>query len=144
MFSRSSLSRALGIRPGARVSVLNPPNGFVQRLNPLPDGVEFLVTARTGLDVILFFPSDPHDLVERLPALSRAMAVTGGIWICWPRHSRGRLSEELIRLAGLDVGLVDDKYWDLDETWSALRLVWQRRGDRLDKPARTFADVAEA
>ena len=80
-YAMASLPSMLGIRAGSKVSVINPPRGFVQRLNPLPDGVEFLITARSGLDVILFFVQDAHELVQRLPALSRAMALTGGIWV---------------------------------------------------------------
>ena len=35
--------RLLGIKTGTKVSIINPPPGFVSRMNPLPDGVEFLV-----------------------------------------------------------------------------------------------------
>jgi hypothetical protein len=132
------LPSMLGIRPGSKVSLINPPKGFVQRLNPLPDGVEFVVTARTGLDVILFFPQDKLDLVQRLPALSRAMALTGGIWACWskadPAGAQRGLSEDFIRLAALEIGLVDNKRCTLDESWSGLRLVWRPRGPRPEKP----------
>jgi len=127
------LTTALGIRSGSKVSIINPPAGFVQRLNPLPEGVEFLVTARTGLDVILFFPERPDELVARLPALSRAMAVNGGIWICWTRKEPALLSEEFIRQAALDIGLVDDKLCDLEDGWSGLRLIWKPRS-RPSKP----------
>ncbi|HSP77911.1 MAG TPA: DUF3052 domain-containing protein, partial [Myxococcaceae bacterium] len=65
-YAMASLPSMLGIRAGSKVSVINPPRGFVQRLNPLPDGVEFLITARSGLDVILFFVQDAHELVQRL------------------------------------------------------------------------------
>ncbi len=136
-FLLAPLPAMLGIRSGAKVSVINPPPGFAQRLNPLPEGVEFLITARTGLDVILFFTEDKIELVERLPALSRAMALTGGIWVCWPRsEGRAALSEDFVRLAALDIGMVDDKRCAIDETWSGLRLVWRPRGPRPEKPAR--------
>jgi hypothetical protein len=131
---RRNLCPALGIRTGSKVSVINPPAGFVTALNPLPDGVEFLITAQTGLDVILFFTQEPPELVERLPALSRAMALRGGIWICWAEGRKDcRLSEDFIRQAALAIGMVDDKRVTFDETWSGLRLVWKQRG-RLEKP----------
>lgn len=123
----------LGIRSGSKVSVINPPPGFVQRLNPLPQGVEFLITAVTGLDVILFFTSDATELVERLPALSRAMALQGGIWICWPKEARSPLSEDFVRQAGFDIGMVDDKRCVFDDRWTGLRLVWKQR-PRPEKP----------
>ena len=142
---RRNLCPALGIRVGSKVSVINPPAGFVTALNPLPDGVEFLITAQTGLDVILFFTERRRELVERLPALSRAMALRGGIWICWPEgRVDTQLSEDFIREAALAIGMVDDKRATFDETWSALRLVWKPRS-RLDKPeGRTKASAAQA
>jgi hypothetical protein len=134
-YALASLPAMLGIRAGSKVSVINPPRGFVQKLNPLPDGVEFLITAVTGLDVILFFTSDAQELVQRLPALARAMAVTGGIWVCWPGGEgiKTSLSEDFVRHAALDIGLVDNKICTIDATWTGLRLVRRPRG-RLDKP----------
>jgi hypothetical protein len=136
----------LGIRPGAKVSVINPPKGFVTRLNPLPEGVEFLITAASGLDVILFFTHDTRELVSRLPALSRAMAVTGGIWVCWPQSPSlpSAVNEDFVRHAALDIGLVDNKRCDLDEVWTGLRLVWRPKG-RIEKPEpRTKVPTATA
>ena len=136
-FLVAPLNAMLGIRAGSKVSVINPPKGFVQKLDPLPDGVEFLVTAATGLDVILFFTRDAQELVARLPALSRAMAVNGGIWVCWP-HGEGiysSVNEDFVRHAALDIGLVDNKIGNLDAVWTGLRLVWRPKG-RLDKPER--------
>jgi hypothetical protein len=152
-YALAPLPAMLGIRTGSKVSVINPPSGFAQRLNPLPEGVEFLVTAASGLDVILFFTENNAELVERLPALSRAMAVTGGIWVCWRRTEAEKLgqlplrglTEDFIRHAALDIGLVDNKLCAIDEQWSALRLVWRPRGQRPEKPAaRKKAPTAEA
>ncbi|NOK06506.1 MULTISPECIES: DUF3052 family protein [Myxococcus] len=144
-YALASLPAMLGIRAGSKVSVINPPRGFVQKLNPLPDGVEFLITAVTGLDVILFFTEDPQELVQRLPALARAMALTGGIWVCWPggESARRGLSEDFVRHAALDIGLVDNKICIIDATWTGLRLVRRPRG-RLDKPGERKRAPAQA
>jgi len=144
-FSIVSLCATLGIRAGAKVSLINPPPGFMQRLNPLPAGVEFLITAVTGLDVILFFTTDARELVSRLPALARAMSVRGGIWVCYPvgGDRPTGIDEEFVRHAALDIGLVDDKRAHLDALWSGLRLVWKPK-PRLDKPDRRKAASATA
>jgi hypothetical protein len=146
-YSLTPLCVALGIRTGSKVSLINPPPGFASRLNPLPDGVEFLVTAQTGLDVILFFPQDARELVDRLPALARAMAVNGGIWVVYPKVEtpRQRISEDFVRQVALDIGLVDNKLVSVDEVNNGLRLVWRPRG-RLDKPEqkKKKAPIAEA
>ena len=134
-----SLCTVLGIKPGHKVSMHNPPRGFVSRLNPLPEGVEFLVTAASGLDVVLLFTRDPKELVERLPALARSLANTGGLWVCWPRGPgiKSAVDEDLVRQVALDMGLVDNKRATLldspEETWLGLRLVYRPRG-RPEKP----------
>jgi len=141
----SALTVALGIRSGTKVSVINPPPGFVGKLNPLPEGVEFLITAVTGLDVILFFTREPSEIVARLPALSRAMAVRGGIWVCWPEgEPQCKVTEDFVRLAALDIGLVDDKVWNLDGIWRGLRLVWKPRERKEPPRSKKRAPVATA
>lgn len=142
-YALTPLPVLLGIKTGTKVSIINPPPGFVQKLNPLPQGVEFLITARTGLDVILFFTQDASELVERLPALSRAMTVNGGIWVCWPKDAQKPLSEEFVRHAGLDIGMADDKICTFDERWTGLRLVWKQRL-RPEKPEKRRSPTARA
>ncbi len=131
------LPTLLGLHPGAMGRLVNPPDGFVDRLKPLPDGVEFLATAKTGFDVTFFFTRSKVELLEKLPALSQSMAVTGAIWVFAPLigDEPHLPSEDFIRRAALDLGLVDNKRCALDEVWSGLRLVWKPRL-RADKPER--------
>ncbi len=126
----------LGIRPGMHVSVINAPEGFVDSLHPLPDGAQLLDSARTGLDVTVFFTAKKVELVEKLPALARGMAVTGTIWVCYPHQVEGPAipTEDFVRLAALEIGLNDNKLLVLDPAWSALRLVWRPRAARPEKP----------
>jgi hypothetical protein len=130
------LPSMLGIRPGMTVSVLNAPESFLRKLQPLPDGVSLLDNAKTGLDVTVFFALKKVELVEKLPKLAQGMAVTGSIWICFPHTSESATSpsEDFIRLAALEVGLHDNKKLLLDPEWTGLRLVWKPRTPRLEKP----------
>lgn len=130
------LPSLLGIRPGMRVSVLNAPDGFIDLLRPMPDGAELLDSARTGLDVTIFFTTKKVELVEKLPALARGMAVTGTIWVCFPHALEGPAipTEEFVRLAALEIGLNDNKLLLLDPAWSGLRLIWRPRAARPEKP----------
>jgi hypothetical protein len=137
-----SLSVTLGIRPGAKVSVVNPPPGFVARLNPLPDGVEFLVTAQSGLDLVLFFVRTAGELVGRLPALARSLALPGRLWVCW-ENGKGLVDEEMVRHAALDIGLVDDKRASIDGDWVGLRLIRQSR-PRPARPGDRRPSIADA
>jgi len=138
----SLLCSTLGIRPGSKVSIINPPPGFVVRLNPLPDGVEFLVTAQSGLDVVLFFARTPGELLSRLPALARSIALPGRIWVAWEESTRA-LDEEKVRQAGLDLGLIDDKRASLADGWVGLRLKRESRA-RPRRPGSNQPSIADA
>jgi hypothetical protein len=138
----SNLCAVLGIRAGSKVSVVNPPPGFVVRLNPLPDGVEFLVTAQTGLDVVLFFAPTAGELLARLPALARSVSLPGRIWVAWAEGS-STLDEDMVRQAGLDLGLVDDKRAILGDSWVALRLKRESRA-RPSRPGSRQPSIADA
>jgi hypothetical protein len=138
----SYLCGVLGIRAGSKVSVVNPPPGFVVRLNPLPDGVEFLVTAQTGLDVVLFFTRTAGELLARLPALARSITLPGRIWVAW-EGGGSALDEDMVRQAGLDLGLVDDKRAALTEGWVALRLKRETRA-RPARPGSRQPSIADA
>ena len=138
----SHLCGVLGIRAGAKVAVVNPPPGFVTNLNPLPDGVEFLVTAQTGLDVVLFFTRTAGELLARLPALARSIALRGAIWVAWEDGATA-VDEDMVRHAGLDLGLVDDKRASLGDGWVALRLKRESRA-RPSRPGSRQPSIAGA
>jgi hypothetical protein len=50
------------------------------------------------------------------------------LWVAWPKRSSGvptELTEDDVREVALERGLVDNKVCAIDETWSALRLVYR-------------------
>ena len=60
------------------------------------------------------------------PRLLRLLPADGALWIAWPKKSSPLhvdLTEDMIRAAALEVGLVDNKVCALDRDWSGLRLV---------------------
>lgn len=132
----SLLPTMLGIRAGMRVSVLNAPEGFIAKLAPLPEGAALLDASPTGIDLTVYFATKKVELLEKLPVLARGMSVMGHIWVCYPGVSDSSAvpSEDFVRIAGLEVGLVDDKKLVLEDGWVALRLAWKPRAPRLEKP----------
>ena len=131
------LQLGLGIRKGTKVSLVNAPSGFIERVGPLPEGAEYLLSVRTGFDVIVFFCRGKRELLEKLPSLVRSMAFTGAIWVMYPPTppSPDALVEDFVRFAALEIGMMDNKHFCLDENWKGLRLVWQRRNPRPEKPS---------
>jgi hypothetical protein len=127
-YSRRSLVDKLGIRTGQRIAILGAPPAYDRTLGPLPPGVARRATARAGdrLDLIQFFTVEAAVLGRRLPALRRAIAENGAIWVSWPKRASGvstDVSEDVVRTLALTMGLVDVKVCAVDETWSGLKLV---------------------
>ena len=132
-YSGTPLARKLGIRSGAVVAVVSPPDGFVGVLE-LPNGALLRPTARGRLDVVLFFVTRRSELARRFPGFKRALVPDGGLWIAWPKRSSGvatDLTFEPVQAIGLANGLVDNKVAAIDDTWSGLRFVYRTR----DRPA---------
>ena len=125
------LPRKLGIKPRARVALIDAPDGFDATLGELPDGVA--VRRRLGgtpNDVIVAFFMRSSLLERRLPGLCAALDPAGGLWIAWPKRASGvatDVTEHLVRALGLATGLVDNKICAIDQVWSGLRLVYRLR-----------------
>ena len=132
----TSLAEKLGIREGRRVLILDPPVGFVKRLDPLPEGVGMTTKIVSLADVIVVFSSSRAVLGELFHKAKHVLAPRGALWVAWPRKSSGfftDLDEQLVRAVGLAGGLTDNKIIAVDEIWSALRFVEKPR-DRLPLP----------
>lgn len=127
----------LGIRAGMNVSIHNAPSGFLEALLPLPEGAHLIDSAKTGLDVQVLFAGKKTDLVEKLTALTRGMAVAGSIWVCFPTSLElpHAPSEDFVRLAALEMGLTDTKKVMLDPAWTALKLQRKPKNPRVELPS---------
>ena len=118
----SPLARKLLIKPGSRVAVVNPPAGYAQRLEPLPEGAE-LVDIRPGLDVVQVFVHDRSALDGATAAL-RSVRDGGLLWVCYPKGGKKAgtdLNRDLLWDALEKVGLTGVTLVSVDDTWSAMR-----------------------
>ncbi len=131
-YSGTPLDRKLGIKPGMALAILGAPAGYAKTLGKLPPGVTTGTTLRKDMAFVHFFTSSKAELTRRMPALVKAIAPSGRIWISWPKKSSkvpSDLSENDIRDIALANGVVDVKVCAVDETWSGLMLV-RRTADR--------------
>ncbi|HEX4383798.1 MAG TPA: hypothetical protein VH083_12650 [Myxococcales bacterium] len=131
-----TLTHKLGIKEDRRVLVLDPPGGFVHKLDPLPKGASVTTKIVSQFDVIIVFASSRAVLGELFPKAKHVLAPRGSLWVSWPRKSSGfftDLDETLVRSVGLSAGLTDNKIIAVDEIWSALRFVEKDR-ERLPLP----------
>jgi len=123
-YSGTPLVKKIGIKPGHRLSILNPPQGFDKELVPLPDGV--VNAEKAPLDVAILFAANQSALEKNLGKLAGKLAPAGMLWVSWPKMSSGvdtDLKEGTVRERGLAAGLVDIKICAVNEVWSGLKFV---------------------
>ncbi len=133
-YSQRSLIEKLGISPGARIAILNAPQGYRARLGELPAGVRVATAARGvgSLPFIQLFTTTRRALEAKFGALVRALAPDGALWVSWPKRASGvatDVTEDVVRAVALAGGLVDVKVAAIDDVWSGLKLV-RRLKDR--------------
>lgn len=131
-YSGTPLWRKLGLKPGVRVFVLNPPADLDALLSGAPRGLDRLVRL-AAFDVALAFVRSGRSLIATLARLEPKLSADGMIWIAWPKKSSGvttDVTEDVVRAAALALGLVDIKVCAIDTTWSGLKLVRRLRDRR--------------
>jgi hypothetical protein len=134
-YSATPLAQKLGMKSGHKVALVDAPDGFVQKLEGLPAGVQFVKGAsRRDLDVVVLFVKARAALEKKFPALAKRLAPAGGLWVAWPKKASGvatDLTEDVAREIALSHRLVDNKVCAIDDTWSGLRCVIRL----VDRPA---------
>jgi hypothetical protein len=120
-----SLAHKLGVGPDTTFSLVHAEPTFSLEL---PPSVLIRRRARGSADVVLAFFTRGARLESELDHLARMVFPSGSLWVAWPKRASGRptdLSDHVVRAAALARGLVDNKVCAVDDTWSALRLVWR-------------------
>ena len=128
-YSQTPLVKKLGIRPGNRVGVLGDPGHLAGLLGPLPRGAKLVRNPRAPCPVLVAFVPNARRFRQVFPRLLHRLPRDGALWIAWLKKSSPRhvdLTEDMIRAAALEVGLVDNKVCAVDQDWSGLRLVVRR------------------
>ena len=130
--SGTPLPQKLGLKSGMRFIALNAPPEIDVILAGAP---ELRRLARVAsFDCALAFATTERALATAFAKLPSKLVDTGMIWIAWPKKTSGvatRLTEQDVRRAGLDTGLVDVKVCAIDATWSGLKFVRRRRDRRV-------------
>jgi len=121
-YSATPLPKKLGIREKCPVLLVNAPARFERKLEPLPEGADYVEDAASARVAVVFAASQAA-LVRDFRPLTKALPEKSALWIAWPKKASGvktDLSENLVREFGLSAGWVDYKVCAIDETWSGL------------------------
>jgi hypothetical protein len=119
-----SLLDKLGVRPGARVSVIGlGDRAFLDEVKARTDDVS-VGRARADSDLVFVAMADRADL-PRLEKLQRAIKKDGAVWVVWPK-GRKEFREDDVRAYGPRARLVDVKVVRFSEALSALKMMIPR------------------
>jgi hypothetical protein len=123
-FAGSSTIKKLGFKMGMRIAMLGEPDGFVERLGELPEGVEFLSNVDRKTQLVLWFVRSRGELESEVGFMSARLPEGCSIWIVHPKQTsrlRSDFNQNDVRNAALLVGLVDYKVCSVDADWSGLK-----------------------
>jgi hypothetical protein len=116
-----SVVEKLGVEPGSKVAVLGGFDAAFLRDVTAALGAKPLARASKGCDLVfvrLARPGDEGKLSRLVPAIEPA----GGVWAVYPKGRR-ELSEDTVRTAAREAGLVDVKVVRFSGELGALKLV---------------------
>jgi hypothetical protein len=105
--------------------LLNAPDSLEVEL---PTGVTTKSQLRGSADVVLDFETGFARFERRIEKLGATIFPSGGLWVGWPKKSLGLetdMSDHVVRQLAISFGLVDNKVCAIDDTWTALRVVWR-------------------
>ena len=125
-YSGTPLPKKLGIREGSRVAIVNPPEGFGERLSPMPAGATITDQAAEPLDVAIVFATEQDELIRWFDMLVAGIVSDGRLWVAWPKKASKVPSDIDFGFAqgiGLDAGLVDNKSASLTDVFQGLQFV---------------------
>jgi hypothetical protein len=113
----------LGVRPGARVSVLGVDDaGFLVELSRRAD-----VSRRPRKDSdLIFLAADGVPELARLAELEPLIKRDGAIWVVSRKGKAATIRDVDVIAAGKRAGLIDNKVASFSDTHTALRLVVPR------------------
>lgn len=122
--SDKPIAQKLLIKPGRKALFVNPPEGYVEALGPLPDGV-ILLDREAPADLIQVFVKDRQALEEQLPRLKALLNPGGLLWVTYykgtSRHKTD-IHRDSINAYAHTLGLEGVAMISIDDDWSALRL----------------------
>jgi hypothetical protein len=134
-YSGTPLWKKLGIREGARVVIVDAPEGFTELLGRTPPAVELLSHTAKDLDVAVLFATRAVRIPERFGRLASRLDPAGRLWLAWPKKAAKidtDITFEIAQGVGLDAGLVDNKSASITDVYQGLQFVYRLK----DRPVR--------
>jgi hypothetical protein len=118
------LLKKLGIKPKQRITIVNAPNEYRERLGELPADVELATTLDGTFDLVHVFVKNKAEIDQYAPNAIRAVKPGGLLWFSYPKKS-AKIPTDISRDFGWDAAF--NAGWrpvtliSIDDVWSAFR-----------------------
>ncbi|MCB1479428.1 MAG: DUF3052 family protein [Rhodobiaceae bacterium] len=125
-YSSTPLVKKLGMKPGFKILLKNPPDNYAELTGAFPADVRFHEPPAADLDMVHLFTKSREELARELTSMKAMIKPAGMIWVSWPKKASKvptDVTEDEIRSVCLPMGLVDVKVCAVDEIWSGLKLM---------------------
>ncbi len=122
--AEKTLAQKLSLKPGNRALILNAPDDYIDRLQPLPERATLVQEVRGVYDFVQLFVWNKADIDTHALAAIAALQPGGVLWFAYPKKT-GTITTDLTRdlgwetVYGADFGPVASV--SLDSTWTGLR-----------------------
>lgn len=120
----ATLPQKLQMKAGQRAVIINPPPGYLDRLAPLPEGIELVMSSEEPCDFVQVFVKNMADLQKLLPIAARTVKYDALLWIAYPKGGAKAgtdLNRDLLWDAASKHNLSGVILIALDDVWSAMR-----------------------
>ena len=125
MPSEKTIVEKMYLKPGMSVLIIDPPEGYADRIGELPPDIRMVEAPESGLDVVEIFVMKMSELESRIKMLSPFLKPSSIIWITYPKGSSGidtDLNRDIIWRKAREMGMEAVANFAVDDVWTAMRL----------------------
>jgi hypothetical protein len=131
--TENPLLKKMKLKPGQRAAIISAPDGYVETLRPLPEGVELAQEPAGTFDWVQLFVKTQAELAQVIAQVRAALNPAGTLWITFPKGT-SKIQTDLTRDRGWDALQTLDLKWinliSINETWSAFSLRPYKPGEQ--------------
>jgi hypothetical protein len=128
----SLLATKLKLKAGSSAALIGAPEGYLQELSPLPEGVQLSESLDGKFAWLQVFVKNEAELAARLPDILPALQPESLLWLTFPKGS-SKIQTDLTRDKGWDslrqANLKATNLVSVNPTWSAFSLRPYRPGE---------------
>ena len=122
--AESSVIKKLRLKPGQKAVIMNAPQGFVDGLGSLPEGVRIFLEGVDDAEFMLLFVKDKTELDRYFDQALQSIVYDGLFWLAYPKGGskiKSDLNRDILWKLLSTRGIRPVAMISIDEVWAAMR-----------------------